>query len=300
MAELNQAVLIETQDRDAPPPCFGHEGPGGRPQRSLPDQLSELRQRVFNVQLLLPRRLAEDFQPAQAGQSRGQKLIDQLQRILAGLEPDGLLLVDEKDVVDAWAPLHGPRLAATDRMAREGLEFQGHMLGDMAEPGSVTQPAFEPAGRMIAAAMAGEPGQQGHETIAEPGDLVGREGLQRSQIDLDADHRMVAVKVRAAVDALFENVHGPDRGRGRYRRRGGICHIGLRPGNGLQKFLFHLALRGFCTQRRPLRRRSIENAAGSNNCPKFNAVCRLDDASHVGERSRRRQRSAQHRRNPAR
>ena len=133
--------------------------------------------------------------------------MDQLERDPPGHQPDLLLIIGEHDVVDAGPALDRPGLAAGGARAGQGLKLERDMLGDMAEPGALAKPPLEAAADPERAAVAADSGQQGEQGVGEAGDPVARPFLQPAEIELDPDHRRVAVIMRAAIDPDLGHLH---------------------------------------------------------------------------------------------
>src|SRR4051794_40974340 len=86
-------------------------------------------------------------------EGRGQQAVDQFHGEPPGSAPDAFVGVGVHDVVDAWTPLHRPRLPAADMAPQSGLQLQSYMLYDVAEPRSLAQTPDESSGLAVRATM---------------------------------------------------------------------------------------------------------------------------------------------------
>ena len=96
-------------------------------------------------------------------------------------------------------------LAAPDVVADDLLERQGGVLGDVAEPGALVEPLDEAAALAAGAGVLAQPGQHLEQVVGEAGDGVGRELLQRAEVDDEVDRALVGPDVGAAVDPRLED-----------------------------------------------------------------------------------------------
>ena len=131
MAELDQRVTVEADERDVAAHGLVDERLGRRPERlslGQPDQVLELRREV-----------EEDV-----GVVRRDEVVDQPDGHPAGLEPDRLLAVLVDAVVLA---VHAGRagLAVADVGAGEVLELERDVLGDVPRPRPFLESRDEPA-----------------------------------------------------------------------------------------------------------------------------------------------------------
>ena len=74
-------------------------------------------------------------------------------------------------------------LAAADVVAGLLLQLQGHVLGDVPEPGALLQPLEEAAAVAARAGVPGQPGQRLEQPVDEAGDGVGGVVLEGAQVD---------------------------------------------------------------------------------------------------------------------
>ena len=127
MPELDERMAVEPDERDVAAHRLVDEGLRGRPE-GLPlgeaDEPFELRGEV-----------EEDLRVV-----RGDEVVDERDGHLAGLEADLLLAVLEDAVVLAGRAGRA-RLAVADVGPREVLELEGDVLGDVAHPRPLAQPA---------------------------------------------------------------------------------------------------------------------------------------------------------------
>ena len=223
VAQLHQAVVVQPHDGDVAPLRLRHQRLGARPEALAPHQPAQLLDRRGDVELpggeappvlALVVQPVEPFDPLEVFR---QQALHQFQRQPPGVEADRLLLVGVHHVVDAGLALHRARLAALHLRPGEPLELDRDVLRNVAEPGAVAQPPREPARLLVAAAMILQRRQQRQQPLRELRQLVGGEALQRAEVHLHADHRYVAVEVRAAIGAPLQHPHRP-------RGRRGLAH----------------------------------------------------------------------------
>ena len=80
------------------------------------------------------------------------------------------------------------------------------MLGDVAQPGALVEPLEEAAAATARAGVLAQPGQHRDELVGEAGQRVGRELLERAEVDDQVDRLVVGPDVGAAVDAGLEDL----------------------------------------------------------------------------------------------
>jgi hypothetical protein len=81
------------------------------------------------------------------------------------------------------------------------------MLDHVAHPGALAQPPDEAARLAVGAAVLVQRWDQRDQLVVEGGQLVGRIVFELLQVEGQADDRAVAVGIRAAVHAGFEDAH---------------------------------------------------------------------------------------------
>ena len=145
------------------------------------------------------------------------QVVDEAYGELGRGQPDLLVDVAEDHVVDALAALDAAGLAAPDVVADHLLERQRAVLGDVAEPGALVEPLDEAAAAAARAGVLAQPGQHLEEVVGEAREGVGRELLQRPEVDDQVDRLLVGPDVRAAIDPGLED---------RQVRRGAFGHEG--------------------------------------------------------------------------
>nr|WP_235031540.1 hypothetical protein [Geminicoccus flavidas] len=208
-AQLHEALVIEAQHRDALPFRLLNEGAGGGAECRPPVQPPQDLQSRAEIECLFQCRLVivliDAVEAADAPESTREQRIHELQRQASRQEPDGLFLIGVHDVVDARAPLHGPGLAAGDGRPRQRLELEADMLGNVSQPSPVLQASHEAAWLAIAAAVLPQARQKAEQAVGKTGQPVAGAGLQRAQIELDADHGRVAVEVGPAIDPTLQD-----------------------------------------------------------------------------------------------
>ena len=181
---------VQPQVGDVPADRLLDDGLGGRAER---------------------RPLAPDDEPLQLGlevevRIGRDQVVDQLDRELAGGQPDRLVVVGVDHVVASALALHLAGLAAAHVVANRLLQLQGDVLGHVAEPGALVQPLHEPAPTAAAAGVVGQPGQPLDQRVGEAGQLVGGEVLQDAEVDHQLDGRLVVPDVRTAVDPAGDDL----------------------------------------------------------------------------------------------
>ena len=122
----------------------------------------------------------------------------------AGLEPDLLLAILVDDVVVA---LRSGRagLAVAGLGAGEVLQLEGDVLGDVAEPGPLAEPADEAAATAQRAGVVVERREHADEGVGEVRDRVARPALEVAEVDEHPDDRLRRPVVRAAQDPALED-----------------------------------------------------------------------------------------------
>ena len=133
------------------------------------------------------------------------EVVDQPHRQLTRGDADRLVDVAEDDVVDPRPALDHPRLATTQVVAGGGLQFQGDVLGDVAEPGPVLEPLNEAARMTHRAGMPLQSRQQGHERVGEPVDRVARIALEDTEIDDEMNGWRIGPDIGTPIDARLED-----------------------------------------------------------------------------------------------
>ena len=209
MPELDEGMAVEADERDVAADRLVDEGLGRRPERLAfgeADQPLELRREV-----------EEDLRVVGC-----DEVVDQGDGHLPGLEADLLLAVFEDAVVLAGRAGR-PGLAVADVGPGEVLELQGDVLGDVADPGAVAQPADEAPASPQRAGVVLERRQERDEGVGEVRELVRRVLLQDAQVHEHPDDRLARPVVGAAQDAGLEDPQG---------RRGPSRSGNGRPGPG--------------------------------------------------------------------
>ena len=92
-------------------------------------------------------------------------------------------------------------LPAADVVTRLLLQLQSGVLGDVPEPGALLEPLEEATAMAARARVTGDAGQRLEQPVDEPGQGVGREVLERTEVDDEVDRRLEGPDVRAAIDA---------------------------------------------------------------------------------------------------
>ncbi len=115
-------------------------------------------------------------------------------------EADLLVDVPVDDVVAALLPLDLAGLAAADVVADLLLQGERGVLGDVAEPGALVQALHEAAAAAAGAGVLAQPGQHLEQVLGEAGQRVGREVLERAEVDHEVDGLVVGPDVGAPVD----------------------------------------------------------------------------------------------------
>ncbi len=200
LTELHQGVLVEPDPRDVAGDRLVDDRLRGRAERGPLGTLDE------GLELGLPVEVRVAL----------HEVVDQAYGEPAGRQADLLVDVAVDDVVDAGAALHLPRLAPPDVVADDLLERQRAVLGDVAEPGPLVEPLDEAAATAAGAGVLAQARQHLHQVVAEVGERVGRELLQRPEVDHEVDGALVGPDVGAAVDAGLED---REVGRGAFAHR---------------------------------------------------------------------------------
>ncbi len=203
VAELHERVSVEPDERDVAADRLVDERLGGRPERlpfGEPDEVLHLRGEVEEGVGIV---------------GRGE-VVDQGDRHPAGFQPDRLfaVLVDAVVLADGSG---GARLAVADVRAGEVLEFERHVLGDVAGPRPLAEARDEAAATAQRAGVVLERRQQRDQRVGEPRKLVRWVRLENAKVDEQADDRFARPVVRAAQHAGLE-----DPQRGRRPTRGGL------------------------------------------------------------------------------
>ena len=139
-------------------------------------------------------------------------MVEQADGQLAGRQADLLLEVAVDDVVMAGGS-GAARFPPSGGPAGLPLQLERHVLGDMSQPGSVTQPLDEPAGPVQKTAMVLESGQQADQGIVERRDGVRGPVLEGAEVDEQPDGGVVRPVVRAAQHLALENLEVGAQGR---------------------------------------------------------------------------------------
>jgi hypothetical protein len=145
--------------------------------------------------------------PVDALEIKRQQAVDQFDRRPAGGPAQALAFIGIEDVVDAGSAAHRARLAARRPRARQGLKFEGDVLDHVAQPGAIAHSKHQPSRRLVGASVLAEARQGGEKLVDDVRKAIGRPGLQRAEIQLDADHRLVGVEVRASIEGGFQDAH---------------------------------------------------------------------------------------------
>ena len=151
LAQLDQARLVEADERDVARHGLVDQRLGGRPKGLALGQADEPRQLIGEVELDLV---------------RGDEVVEQRDGDAARLAADFLLAVLIDDVITPRRP-GAARLAQARLGAGQALQLERDMLGDVAQPRSVTQPGDETAAPAQRAGVAVERGQQLDECLVE-------------------------------------------------------------------------------------------------------------------------------------
>ena len=194
MAELDERVPVEPDERDVATDGLVDERLGGRPE-GLP--------------------LGEPDEPLELGSEVEERIgvvgchevVDECHRHPARLEPDGLLAV----LVDAvvLTRLAGAAgLAMSDVGAGQILELERDVLGDVTRPRAVAQARDEASTAAERAGVVLERGQQRDQGVTEVRDQVGRVLFEHAQIDQQTDDRLARPVIRAPQDARLEDAQG--------------------------------------------------------------------------------------------
>ena len=131
-------------------------------------------------------------------------MVDEGDGDLAGLDADLLLAVLIDHVVLAVRPCPA-RLAVANVRAREVLQLEGDVLGDVPRPRSLAKTGDEPAAAAERAGVLFEGWQQLDESVAEAGDQVRRVVLERPEVDEHPDDGLAGPVVGAAEDAGLDD-----------------------------------------------------------------------------------------------
>jgi hypothetical protein len=209
LAELDERVAVETDERDVARGGLVDDRLGGRSERlplGEPDQPLELDAEVEGM----------------GGVLRGDEVVDEADRELAGLQADGLLAELVDDVVPALLA-RAAGLAVAGVRAGEVLELEGDVLGDVARPRAVAEPGEESAAPVERAGVVLERGHEGDEAVHEARDRVRRERLEGAEVDQHPDDRRPRPVVRPAEHARLEDAE---------RRLGGGAPTGGAVGRG--------------------------------------------------------------------
>ena len=90
------------------------------------------------------------------------------------------------------------RFAETDLHAGQGLQFDGHVLHDVAAPGAVVQAQQKTAALADTAAVLDHAGQPSGEPVDKTGQFVGGVVFKNAQINPGFDDRTVGPHIRSA------------------------------------------------------------------------------------------------------
>ena len=194
VAELDQRVAVEPDERDVAADRLVDQRLGGRPERLPLGEPDEA--------LHLGREVEEDI-----GVVGGDEVVDQRDRHPAGLETDRLLAVFVDAVVLAGRAGR-PGLAVADVGAGQVLELERDVLGDVARPRPVAQAGDEPAAAAERAGVILERRQQGDQRLGEVRQQVRGVLLEDAEVDQEADDRLARPVVRAAQDPGLEDAQG--------------------------------------------------------------------------------------------
>jgi hypothetical protein len=201
VAELDQALFVQPQPGDVALLGGLHQRRRGRPERAPLRVADELLARFGP---LPPFR--HDALRAQFGR---QQRTQQPQRQFAGLDAFVALRVLVHHRVDARS-VGAARLAEGDVLAGDVLQFDGHVLEDMPEPGAVglAHAPDETARLAVRAAVLLQARKRGHQAVdigrAEP---ARGPVLEWPQVQQQPDDREVRMQRRADIDVAFEDAH---------------------------------------------------------------------------------------------
>ena len=194
MAELDEALVIEPQPRDAA--CLGRRNERGRARAE--------RARLCKADEVVARRFELPVVAGCVGlQIRRQQALQQRLRELAGREPHVAVAVGEDHVVQPGLALQRTRAAEGHLDARHALQLERHVLHDVPHPGAVilTQATQEAARLAVAAAVLGKARQclqqRPDEGLAE---LYRRPVLELAQVEHVANDGEVGVDTRSHVN----------------------------------------------------------------------------------------------------
>ncbi len=189
LAELDQRVLVEPDPGDVARDRLVEDRLGRRPERRALGTQDE------RLQLRVPVELRVGL----------DEVVDQAYGEPGGGEADLLVDVPVDDVVAPLLALDLPGLAAADVVADDLLQGEGDVLGDVAEPGALVEPLDEPAAAPAGAGVLAQPGQHLEQVVGEARQRVGREVLERAEVDDEVDRLVVGPHVGAAVDPGLED-----------------------------------------------------------------------------------------------
>ena len=153
VAELNERLVVEAQPGDAARFGGAHQGCRGGPERAALREADELVARLGKAPAL--------GDASRGAQPLGQQRADQPQPELAGRASLVALRVLVDDRIHPGGA-RAARLAERDRLARDVLQLDRHVLEDVPEPGALAlaHAPVEAAGLAVGATVLGEPGQR--------------------------------------------------------------------------------------------------------------------------------------------
>ena len=188
LPELHEGVLVEPQPGDVARDGLVEDGLGRRAEGGALGGEQEALELAVEVELRVG----------------PHEVVDQPHGEAARRQADALVDVPVDDVV--LTVLAGAaRLAPADVVAGLLLQLQGGVLGDVTEPGALLEPLEEAAAVAPRARVPGDAGQRVEQPVDEPGQGVGREVLERTEVDDQVDRRLEGPHVRTAVDAGLQD-----------------------------------------------------------------------------------------------
>ena len=191
LAELDEAVAVEPDPRDVALCGLVDEG---------------LRRRAEGLPLGHP------DEPLQLGREvegdgrvvRRHEVVDEVHGEAAGRQAHLLLHVLVDDVVLAVRAGRAG-LAVPGLGARQGLELERDVLGDVAHPRPVAQARDEAAAAAERAGVVAQAGHERQQAVGEAGDAVGGIRLEAAQVHQHADDRLARPVVGPAHDPRLDD-----------------------------------------------------------------------------------------------
>jgi hypothetical protein len=211
VAQLHQTLVVQPDRRNAAAARFVHDGLRARSQRQSfrhPNQRVQFLGVVERLDVpIVVFVVGQQVQPRDAAQFLWQQMLNQSQREATGLQPDALLQKGVHDIIFALFAPRGAGLAVGHVDARQRLQFDGDMLGDVSQPRSFVKPPYEASRLAIRAAVCFERGNIPDEPVRELWQLRGGIFFQRFQVQRQPNHRTVAVHVRTTIHTRFTQAH---------------------------------------------------------------------------------------------